>query len=153
MSEPLSVDVRELPPVRVALLEYRAEGLAGSYQQSVGMLFREVEGWLALHGYHNTESLRRFGVSFTEDGTLVRYWCCIEAPEGLAAGDGAVQVRDLDGGRYAVLSLAKDATATDDAIDRFYADYAPAHGLLPDETRPSIEVYHRATIDYCVPVR
>ena len=67
--------------------------------------------------------------------------------------DGAVQVRDLDGGRYAVLSLAKDATATDDAIDRFYADYAPAHGLLPDETRPSIEVYHRATIDYCVPVR
>ena len=152
MSKPLNVDVRELPPVRVALLEYNAEGLAGTYHESVGMLYREVEGWLALQGY-DTESLRRFGVAFKEGDTLQRYWCCIEAPEGLTDGDGLVQVRELDGGRYAVLSVTKGATALDDAIDRFYADYAPTHGLLPDATRPSIEIYHRATIEYCLPVR
>lgn len=152
MSESLNVDVRELPPVRVALLEHHGEGLAGGYSESIGMLFREVEGWLALQGY-DTEPLRRLGVPFVEGDTMQRYWCCIEAPKGLAAGDGPVQVRDLDGGRYAVLSMPKDSATIGDTIGRFYADYAPSHGLILDETRPAIEVYYRETMDYCAPVQ
>jgi DNA gyrase inhibitor GyrI len=152
MTDSLNVAVRELPPVRVALLEYNAKGLAGEYQESIGMLFREVEGWLALRGF-DADRLRRFGVPFTDGPTLQRYWCCIEAPEGLAAGEGAVQVRELAGGRYAVLSLAKDSATIGPSIGRFYAEYAPAHGLVLDETRPPIEVYHPETMDYCVPVK
>ena len=152
MSEPLNVSVRELPPVRVALLEHHDEGPAGGYNQSIGMLFREVEGWVALQSY-DTDPLRRFGVPFTAGDELVGYWCCIEAPEGLTAGDGPVQVRELDGGRYAVLSMPKDPATIGDTNGRFYADYAPSHGLIPDESRPPIEVYYRETMDYCAPVQ
>jgi DNA gyrase inhibitor GyrI len=152
MTDSLNVAMRELPPVRVALLEYKAKGLAGEYQESIGMLFREVEGWLNLRGF-NTDKLRRFGVPFTDGPTLQRYWCCIEAPEELTAGEDPVQVRELAGGRYAVLSLMKDATTIGPSIDRFYREYIPANGLTLDETRPSIEVYHPKTMDYCVPVK
>jgi DNA gyrase inhibitor GyrI len=91
-------------------------------------------------------------VPFTDGPTLLRYWCCIEAPEGLAAGEDAVQVRELAGGRYAVLTLVKDSDTIGPSIDRFYSEYAPAHGLTLDETRPPIEVYYPETMDYCVPV-
>ena len=153
MSESLNVAVRELPAVRVALLEYQTEGLlAGEYSESIGMLFREVEGWLSLRGY-KTDRLRRFGVPFIEGSVLRRYWCCIEAPEGLTAGDGPVQVRELAGGRYAVLTLRKGAATVAPAIERFRSEYFPAHNLTPDETRPPIEVYNSETIDYCAPVK
>jgi AraC family transcriptional regulator len=151
MNESLNVVVRDLPTVRVALLEYKAKGFKGEYQESIGMLFREVEGWLALRGF-NVDRLRRFGVPFTDGPMLQRYWCCIEAPEGLMAGEDAVQVRELAGGRYAVLSLVKDATTIGPSIDRFYSEYVPAHGLTLDETRPPIEVYYPETMDYCAPV-
>lgn len=150
MNDSLNVVVRELPPLRVALLEYNAEGLAGTYQESIGMLFREVEGWLMKRGY-KTEHLRRLGVSFTDGPKLLRYWCCIEAPPGLEAGDGPVQVRELAGGRYAVLTLAKDATIGE-KIARFHSEYVPAHGLTPDEARPPVEIYHPQTVEYCAPV-
>jgi DNA gyrase inhibitor GyrI len=152
MNETLQVKVREMPPVRVALLEYNAEGLAGTYSESIGMLFREVEGWLTHLGFE-TDQLRRLGVPFSDGPILRRYWCCIEAPEGLAADDGPVQVRELAGGRYAVLSLAKDAATIGPTIGRFYSEYAPAHGLTPDETRPPIEIYDAETMDYCAPVK
>jgi len=152
MNESLNVSVRDLPPVRVALLEYNAEGLAGEYRASIGVLFREVEGWLASRGY-DTDRLRRLGVPFTDGPTLRRYWCCIEAPQDLVAGEGAVQVRELAGGRYAVLSLAKDSATIGPDIDRFYSEYVPANDLLPDATRPAIEIYYPETMDYCAPLR
>ncbi len=152
MNEYLNITVREMAPVLVALLEYKADSLAGTYQESVGMLFREVEGWLNHRGFR-TDQLQRFGVPFNDGPVLHRYWCCIEAPEGLAADGGAVQIRELAGGRYAVLSLVKDAATIGPAIGRFYSEYVPAHGLILDETRPPIEVYHAQTMDYCVPVK
>lgn len=152
MIESLNVNVRELPPVRVALLEYQVEGLAGTYRESIGMLFREVEGWLAIHGYP-TNQLQRLGVPFNEGRSLQRYWCCIEAPEGLTAGDGVVQVRELAGGLYAVLTLKKSATTIGPSIDRFYNEYVPAHHMILDDSRPPIEIYHSNTMDYCMPVK
>lgn len=152
MNDELSVVMRDLPPVRVAVLEYAAEGLAGEYSASIGVLFREVEGWLALRGY-DTDRLRRYGVPFTEGETLRRYWCCIEAPAGLVANEGPVAVRELAGGRYAVLMLVKDAATIGQSIGRFYAEYVPTHGLTPDETRPPIEVYFPERMEYCAPVK
>jgi DNA gyrase inhibitor GyrI len=152
MNESLNVVVRELSPVRVALLEYKAKGFKGEYQESIGMLFREVEGWLNHLGF-KTDHLRRFGVPFTDGPTLLRYWCCIEAPEGLVASEKGVQVSELAGGRYAVLTLVKDSDTIGPGIDRFYSEYVPAHGLTLDETRPPIEVYRPEMMDYCVPVR
>ncbi|CUS05915.1 conserved protein of unknown function [Candidatus Promineifilum breve] len=148
----MNVVVRELPPQRVALLEYNAAGPAGAYSESIGRLFREVEGWLAARGYE-TDRLRRIGVSFTDGPTLLRYWCCIEAPADLPADDGPVRVTELAGGRYAVLSLVKVAATIGPTIGRFYSEYAPAHGLTPDDSRPPIEVYYAQTMDYCAPVK
>jgi AraC family transcriptional regulator len=152
MSERLNVSIRDLPPIRVALLEYNAEGLAGEYRESIGMLFLEVEGWLMSRG-HDTARLRRIGVPFGEGPALRRYWCCIEAPPGLEAGEGAVQVRELAAGRYAVLSLVKDSKTIGPSIERFYAEYVPAEGLVLDQTRPPLEIYYPETMDFCVPVR
>lgn len=150
MSEPLNVSIRELSPVRVAMLEYKAGGMAGRYQGAIGAKFLEVEGWLRLHGV-DTDRLRRIGVPFTDGPDLTRYWCCIEAPEGIAS-DGAVEVRELAGGRYAVLTLAKNAATIGDNIERFYSEYVPAQGLTLDASRPPMEIYYPNTVEYCAPV-
>ena len=55
--------------------------------------------------------------------------------------------------RYAVLSLVKVAATIGPTIGRFYSEYAPAHGLTPDDSRPPIEVYYAQTMDYCAPVK
>ena len=150
--EPLNVTIRELPPVQVAALEYNAEGLAGTYSESIGMLFREVEGWLRLRGY-DTDALRRIGVPFVEGETLRRYWCCIEAPAGVTTDDGPVMLRRLAGGRYAVLTLPKDSATIGESIGRFHGEYVPANGLTIDATRSPYEVYYPDTMDYCTPIR
>lgn len=152
MNDSLEVAVRELPAVRVAFLEYHAEGRAGEYGPDIGMMYRDVEGWLKHLGY-KTDSLRRFGVPFSEGSRLRSYWCCVEAPDGLAEGKGKMQVRELAAGRYAVLSLHKDSETVGPAISRFYDEYAPAHGLVPDETRPLYEVYHPESMEYRIPVQ
>lgn len=151
MDSELNVVVRELPAVRVVVLEYRGEGWKGGYSESIGMLFRELEGWLA-HRHIRVDRLLRFGVPFNEGERLVSYWCCIEAPEGVTAGEGAVAVRDLAGGRYAVLTLDKDSATIGHNIDRFHSEYVPAHGLALDPSRPPIEVYHPNTMEYRAPV-
>lgn len=152
MNDAFNVAMRELPAVRVALLEYHAKGPAGTYSGSIGMLFGELEGWLKSRGFH-TDPLRRFGVPFLNEGQLEGYWCCIEAPEGLTEGDGPVAVRELAGGPYAVLTLLKDPATIGPSIGRFYSEYVPEHGLTADDTRPPIEVYYPETMDYCVPLR
>lgn len=150
MSEPLNVSIRESEPVRVALLEYEEKGLAGTYQGAIGVKFQEVEGWLRLHGV-KTDGLRRIGVPFTEGEHLRSYWCCIEAPEGVN-GDGPVVVRELAGGRYAVLTIPKNSNLIRESIDRFYGEYVPAHGVTIDSSRTPLEVYHPDTMEYCIPV-
>ena len=152
MNDSLDVAVRELPAVRVALLEYKAEGRAREYGADIGMMYRDVEGWLKHLGY-KTDSLRRFGVPFSEGSRLQSYWCCVEAPEGLTEGKGKMQVRELAAGRYAVLLLHKDSETVGPALRRFYDEYAPAHGLVPDEKRPLYEVYHPESMEYRIPVR
>lgn len=72
MNEELNVSVRDLPPVRVVMIEYRASSLAGTYQESIGMLFAEVEVWLEHNGY-DVHSLRRIGVPFTEGEQEIYY--------------------------------------------------------------------------------
>jgi DNA gyrase inhibitor GyrI len=152
MDKELDVAVRDLPAVRVVVLEYRARGFAGTYQESIGELFRELEGWLKVHGIY-THGLRRIGVPFADGDQLQRYWCCIEAPAGGVAEDGEVTVRELAAGRYAVLTLTKDANTIGANIGRFYRSYVPAHQLTLDATRPPYEVYHPNTMEYCVPLQ
>lgn len=151
MSEPLNVSVRELSPVRVAMMEHQAGGMAGRYQGAIGAKFLEVEGWIRSRGIR-ADHLRRIGVPFTEGTELIRYWCCIELPEGVMGDDGPVEVRELAGGRYAVLTLEKNAATIGDSIDRFYSEYAPSQGLALDDSRPPMEIYYRDTVEYCAPV-
>lgn len=150
MSESLNVIIRELEPVRVALLEYEEKGLMEAYQGAIGAKFLEVEGWLNVH-HVKTNGLRRIGVPITDGTHLTSYWCCIEAPDGLV-GDGPVVVRELAGGRYAVLTIPKNTSLIDESIGRFYKEYVPAHNIILDSSRPTLELYHRDTMEFCIPV-
>lgn len=150
MSDPLNVRIRDVEPVCVALIEYREKGLVSTYQGAIGVKFQEVEGWLRLHGI-KTDGLRRIGVPFTDGEHLLSYWCCIEAPEGVM-GEGPVMVRELSGGRYAVLTIPKNSSLISESINRFYSEYIPAHDITVDSSRPSLEVYHHDTMEYCIPV-
>ena len=151
MTDSLDITVRELPPIRVVMMEHKTTGMAGDYSASIGMMFRELEGWLKIHKFE-TDLLHRYGVPHTVDGHLVSYWCCIEAPDGLLEGGKGVTVGELAGGRYAVLSLVKDSEIIGSAIDRFYNEYVPAHGLELDNSRHPIEVYYHERMEYCAPV-
>lgn len=150
MNEPLNVRIQELSPVRVAMLEINVGGMVGRYQGAIGAKFLEVEGWIKSRGIHD-DHLRRIGVPFNEGTELSHYWCCIEVPEGVM-GHGPVEVRELAGGRYAVLTLQKNAATIGDTIDRFYSEYAPSKGLTLDNSRPPMEIYYRDTVEYCAPV-
>lgn len=150
MTDQLNVIIRDDDPVRVALIEYREKGLVSTYQGAIGVKFQEVDGWLRLHGI-KTDGLRRIGVPFTDGEHLLSYWCCIEAPEGVM-GDGPVSVRELAGGRYAVLTIPKNTSVIDESISRFYSEYVTAHNITVDNSRPSLEVYHHDTMEYCIPV-
>jgi hypothetical protein len=48
--------------------------------------------------------------------------------------------------------MVKNSATIGHNIGRFYSEYVPAHGLMLDPTRYSIEVYYPDTMDYCVPV-
>lgn len=152
MDDELNVVVRELAPTWIVMREYVADGLAGVYSASIGELFLEVEGWLRLRGFE-TNGLRRIGVPIMQGGELRRYWCGIEAPDALAEGDDAVALRELAGGRYAVLTLVKDSATIGEAIGRFHSEYVPSHGLLLDPSRPAIEVYSAGIMEYCAPIQ
>lgn len=95
---------------------------------------------------------RTVGVIEARDGRLESYGCCIRVPGEVESGSNGVEVVDLPGGRYAVLTMKKDPEVIGPSIGRFYEEYAPRAELRIDADRPTYEVYLEGTMDYCVPI-
>jgi DNA gyrase inhibitor GyrI len=147
-----SVSITNLEPMHVASVDYRPGAAVGDLHDEIRRHFEWVAGWVAEQG-HDVEAVPRIGVLHLVGGQLAEYECCVPVPEEVCADFGEVGVRDLAGGRFAVVTIEKDPALVGAAIGRFYEEYVPQSGIELDPTRPTYEVYYRDTMEYCVPVR
>jgi DNA gyrase inhibitor GyrI len=147
----LSVSIRDLPSVHVAYIEYKANAEQGDMHNEIGECFRRVQAWLGGRGYDPMTQLT-IGVINMVDGRLSSYECCVQVPDKVQGGSGAVGVQDLLGGRYAVVSIEKDPRIIGESIGRFYEEYAPQNRFKIDGLRPTYEIYYERTMEYCVPI-
>jgi AraC family transcriptional regulator len=147
----LNVSVRDLPAVHTACIRCPAQVDQGQLSQAIRESFQKVQQWLKELGLDPYTSLT-IGVIYQTGGQLSHYDCCVQAPEGTPAGGDEITIQDLPGGRYAVLTIAKDPAVIGPTIGRFYQEYLPQSGLQVDASRPTYEIYFERTMEYCVPI-
>lgn len=148
----LGVSIKDLPAVHVACIHLEMDVAVGSYNRQISNTFGVVKGWAMRPGYY-LQSALTIGIPQVVDQRLVGYDCCVEVPETVLEGTEEVAIKDVPGGRYAVLRSGKDSRAIKMVIEQFYAEYVPEHHLALDVSRPTYEVYGMRTMEYCVPVR
>lgn len=151
-SPSLAVDIRDLPTLDVIYLACSVDQAAGTFSTQIGDGFERVKRWAERQG-HEAADLLLIGVPHMVDRQLVAYECCVRLPSRTSPQTSDLSAQQIPGGRYAVLTLEKDSATIGDLIGRFFAEYVPQHALAIDETRPSYEVYHARTMEYCVPIR
>ena len=147
----LSVSIKELPSVRVAYIEYKVGAEQGDMHNEIGGCFRRVQAWVSERG-GDPFSLLNVGALNMVEGRLSSYECCVEIPEQVQSSSDGVGIKQLPGGRYAVLSIIKDPSIIGPSIGRFHQEYVPQHNLAKDGTRPTYEIYYEKTMEYCVPI-
>jgi len=147
----LSVSIRQLPSIHVAFMEYKVNAEQGDMHNKIGECFRRVQAWVRERGYDPLTGLT-IGAFKLVDGQLSSYECCVQIPEQVQSGSGGVDIKELLGGRYAVVSIEKDPRIIGDSIGRFYQEYVPQNNIEIDGMRPTYEVYYESTMEYCVPI-
>ena len=148
---PLVVEVRDLLPVRVATIEFNGELKEGEHSHEIAACFQQVRRWIVSLG-HDPNGLLHIGIAKEAEGRPTGYECCVEVPEEVESGSGAIGIQELVGGRYAVLSTDKDPSICGPAIRRFYQKVVPQKELEIDDTRSTYEIYGERTLEYCVPI-
>ena len=148
----LVVSIQDLPKVCVACIDYQASSAQGDFHNEIRACFQRVQNWVRGLG-HDPYSLLNLGVPNVQDGQLMSYACCVQMPEDVQSGSDGVDIRDLPGGRYAVVRIAKDPQTIGDSIGRFYREYVPENNITVDGMRPTYEIYWKDTMDYCVAIR
>jgi DNA gyrase inhibitor GyrI len=148
----LVVSIRDLPAVRVACIDYQASSEQGDFHNEIRACFQRVQSWIRGLG-HDPYSLLNVGVPNVHDGQLVSYGCCVQIPEDVQSGSEGVGIKELPGGRYAVVKIAKDPQIIGDSIGRFCQEYVPKNDIRIDGMRPTYEIYWEDTMDYCAPIR
>ena len=147
----LSVSIRDLTSVHAACIEYKATADRSDMHDKIGECFRRVQGWLRERDYDPMTQLTIGAINMV-DGQLASYDCCVQVPEGVQSGSEGVDVKDLAGGRYAVLSMQKAPAVIGSSIGRFYQEYVPRNQIDIDGARPTYEIYYESTMEYCVPI-
>jgi len=151
MPESLAVSIRDLPSVHVAYIEHKPSTEQGDMHGEIAECFRRVQAWLKERG-HDPMTRLTIGAINMVDGQLSSYECCVQVPDQVQCGSEGVGIKDLPGGRYAVMSIEKDPRIIGESIGRFYQEYVPQHDIRIDGARPTYEVYYERTMEYCVPV-
>src|SRR5688500_14538645 len=116
----LSVTIRDLAPVLVASLSLHISAAAGTFSADIGRGFEVVKAWAEQHGF-DPRVHQVIGVPQVEQRQLIGYTCCVELPAAVA-GTESIQVSELIGGRYAVLTLEKDSATIGQSIGRFFGE-------------------------------
>ncbi len=148
----LDVSFVNLPATTVAYLVLQTDQVAGAFDVAIRTTFERVKAWVQMHGgdVHTTPAI---GIAHVSDGRLVAYECCIPIGAGTTVGaHDPLQVKTLPGGAYAVVKIEKQSSVIGETIGRFFREYVPAARLQIDGSRPTLEVYWEATMDFCVPV-
>lgn len=146
---PLIVEMRDLPAVHVACITYALAGGQANFA-AISERFGRARAWLQGRGLQPSAYLTIGAGTF--QGTQQVYDCCIQVPDGITSGSGEVVIKDLPGGRYAVLSMRKEPAVIGETLRRFYHEYVPQNRIRIDAVRPTYEIYFEGTMDYCVPV-
>jgi DNA gyrase inhibitor GyrI len=146
----LSVSIKELPPIHVACIAFKAPMDQSEMHDRIGECFRLVQAWLRGLGYDPLTLT--IGVINMVEGQLASYDCCVQAPKDVESGSDGVEIRDLVGGQYAVLSMQKDPAIIGNSIGQFYQEYLPQNQIILDGARPTYEIYYESTMEYCVPI-
>lgn len=147
----LAVNLRDLPPVFVAYIDFHVNQAAGNFSDQIRDGFQSVKDWAMQKGY-DISNLKVIGIPHVSDGQLTSYECCIELPEQINMNVETIQTKQLPGGQYAVLTLEKDSATIGETIGRFFAEYVPQNQLSIDGNRPSYEIYSEHIMDFCVPI-
>lgn len=147
----LSVSIKELPAVHVAYIDYKANAERADFHNEIRKCFQRVQNWVRKLDY-DPYTLLNVGVPNVVDGQLSSYGCCVQVPEDVQSGSDGVDIKELPGGRYAVVSVEKDPRIIGDSIGRFYQEYVPQNNIKVDGTRPTYEIYYESTMEYCVPI-
>ena len=148
----LSVSTRELAAVHVAYLDYKAKAEQGDLYGEIHHCFQRVQEWVQGLGF-DPSILLHVGIPVVQDGQLSRYECCVEVPAQAINGLDDIGIKELPGGRYAVVSIEKDPAIIGRSIGRFYREYIPQNHIEIDGLRPTYEIYYENTMQYCVPIR
>ena len=148
----LVVSIQDLPPVHVAFIDYQAGSEQGDFHSEIRACFQRVQSWVRDLG-HDPYSVLNVGIPDVRDGQLVSYRCCVQIPEDVQSGSEGVEIKELPGGRYAVVKIDKDPQIIGASIGRFYQEYAPQNDIRIDGMRPTYEIYWQDTTEYCVPIR
>ncbi|MGB9754995.1 MAG: GyrI-like domain-containing protein [Roseiflexus castenholzii] len=147
----LHVTIQDLPPFRVACFFCNLQLATGQYSNQIQQGFQQIKSWALQRGLDLTRQ-RIIGIPRVRDGQLTGYDCCVELPENGVIDDNSFQMKQVSGGRYAVLLLEKNSAVIGAAIGRFFTEYAPAHRLVVDPQRFSYEVYDETFMTYFVPI-
>ena len=147
----LSVEIRELPILRVACATYKPEASEENMGKGIRTLFERVQAWLQELGYDPYTRLT-IGTIASAEEQLLRYECCIELPEQVQTSPEGIRIKKLAGGKYAVVTIAKDAQVIPATVHRFHQEYVPQNNLQLDGSRLIYEIYYADVMEYCVPV-
>ena len=147
----LLVSIKKLPSVHVAYIEYKVDDEQSNMHDKIGECFQRVQAWLRERGYDPLTQLT-IGAIKTVNGQLASYDCCIQVSEKVQSGSEGVDIKELPSGQYAVLSIQKDPTIIGNSIGSFYQEYVPQNHIDIDGTRPTLEIYYKSTMEYCVPI-
>jgi AraC family transcriptional regulator len=147
----LSVSIKELESVHVAYTTYKAKGEQGDMHAEIHECFQRVQNWLSGVGL-DPLTLLHVGIPILRSGEFLSYECCIEVPAEVHTGLDDIGIKELPGGRYAIVNIEKEPAIIGDSIGRFYQEYVPHNHLVIDGMRPTYEIYYASTMEYCVPI-
>ena len=148
----LSVSIRDLPALRVACLSCPMGGDQAEMGPYIRAAFQRVQAFV--RGLERDPyTLLTVGALNMVEGRLASYDCRMQVPSHVQTGEDDITLRELPGGRYAVLGIDKDPAIIGPAIGRLYREYVPEHQLDIDAARPTYEIYFERTMEYCVPIR
>ncbi len=147
----LQVSIRDLPSFHVACIVYKPGSGQDTFSE-IHQCFQAMQAWVREQGI-DPLTLLHIGVPEIVNGQLSAYLCGLDMPASISEGSDPVSIRELPGGRYAVLSLIKESATIGPSIGRFYQEYMPENHIEIDGTRPTYEIYYESTMEYCVPIR
>lgn len=148
---PLAVSIKDLPAVHVAYVDCPVNVEQDQFSNEIRKCFQRVQAWVSERGY-DPHALLTIGVTNVVNGQLLSYECCEQVPQEVKTGTDDIGIKELVGGRYAVVSIEKHPAIIGDSIRRFHQEYVPHNGIRIDGTRPTYEIYYEGTMEYCVPI-